>query len=271
MRCHEIEELLPDYLLNSLDREQLGEVDRHVEQCADCREQIVLWKKLELLPEEQPSPALRRRFEAMLEAYQQGCREREERHLVRRPSPWSSWVATLSLRGALAQAALAVLFLGVGFAGGKYLHLFNSNAHEMASLKQEVSGMSQLLALSLLQQQSASERLEGVTWTLRANRPDPEILSALLHTLRFDTSVDVRLAALDGLKHFNDQPRVRSGLIEALQTQQSPLLQIALIDLLVELRETAALRQLKDFELKHDLEPVVRQRAQWGIRELTRG
>ncbi len=131
--------------------------------------------------------------------------------------------------------------------------------------------MRQLVVLSLLQQQSASERLRAVTWSVRSNRADPEILSALTDTLRFDPSADVRLAALDALRHFSGQPRVRSELVDALRGQQSPLVQIGLIDLLVDLGEESALQRLKEFAQEQDLNPLVRQRAQAGIAQLTRG
>jgi hypothetical protein len=269
MRCHEFEELVPDYLQQSLGKEQREAVGRHIEQCNDCREQVALWRKLARLPEEQPSPGLRTRFEAMLAAYQQGVEQRESRRTPH-SSDWRSWIAAHWFP-ALVQPAVAILFLLAGFAIGKYVNAVSTNTQELSTLHQELSSMRQLVVLSLLQQQSASERLQGVTWSTRGNRPDPEILSALLHTLRFDTSADVRLAALDALKQYSRQPEVRTGLIDALQSQQSPLVQIALIDLLVELRETSALRQLKEFERKQDVEPVVRQRAEWGILQLTRG
>ena len=38
---------------------------------------------------------------------------------------------------------------------------------------------------------------EGVSWSTREQQLNPQVLSALLHTLRYDPSVDVRLAALD--------------------------------------------------------------------------
>src|SRR5437764_14005090 len=99
----------------------------------------------------------------------------------------------------------------------------------------ELTSMLQLVALSLLEQQSASQRLEGVNYSTQVERPDPEISTALLHVLRFDNSVDVRLAALDALRRYKDDRQVRSGLLTALQDQQSPLVQIALIDLFVEM------------------------------------
>jgi hypothetical protein len=83
--------------------------------------------------------------------------------------------------------------------------------------------------------------------------------------------VDVRLAALDALRRYNTEPKVRKGLVDALQTQQSPLVQIALIDALVDLHESDAVQHIKKFEQTPNLNPTVRQRAQWGINKLSRG
>ena len=138
-------------------------------------------------------------------------------------------------------------------------------------MQNELVSMRQMVALSLLQQQAASERLQGVTWSTRVDRPDPEILSALLHTLRYDSSVDVRLAALDALRRYSNQPEVRTGLVDALQARQSPLVQIALIDLFVELRDASVVPHLRRFQQEPDLNPEVRQRAQWGVQQLSRG
>ncbi len=67
MKCEEIGELLPDYLQGSLKAEQDNLVEQHMEQCADCREEVAIWKKLSLLPVEKPSAESRERFEAMLQ------------------------------------------------------------------------------------------------------------------------------------------------------------------------------------------------------------
>ena len=127
------------------------------------------------------------------------------------------------------------------------------------------------MVLSMLQQPSASERLQGVSWSEQVKSSNPEIISALLHTVRFDSSVDVRLAALDALRRYKDEPQVRKDILQSLRADQSPLLQIALIDFVVELREAQALDYLKKFEQSKDLNPSVRQRAEWGIDKLSRG
>ncbi|HSK43516.1 MAG TPA: zf-HC2 domain-containing protein, partial [Candidatus Binatia bacterium] len=72
MNCEEIGELLPDYLQGRLNTDRAAVVEKHLAECAACGEEAALWKKLALLPEEQPSPALESRFKAMLESYQEG-------------------------------------------------------------------------------------------------------------------------------------------------------------------------------------------------------
>src|SRR5258707_6796603 len=72
MKCEEIAELLPDYLQEGLRVEQKKIVERHLESCAECSEVAGLWKKLALIPDEQPSAAGRERVEAILQAYQTG-------------------------------------------------------------------------------------------------------------------------------------------------------------------------------------------------------
>jgi hypothetical protein len=127
-----------------------------------------------------------------------------------------------------------------------------------------------MVALSMLQQQSASDRLQGVSWSRRVES-DPQVIDALLHTLRYDTSVDVRLAALDALRRYADQGPVRSRIEDSLPNERSPLVQIALVDLMVDLRDKSAVEKLKAFERTPDLHPTVRQRVEWGIHQLNRG
>src|SRR5437016_14500766 len=72
MKCEHIAELLPDYLQGNLGPDEHQNVEAHLEQCADCSEEVVIWRKLSLLPVDQPGPTSRARFEAMLQAYQAG-------------------------------------------------------------------------------------------------------------------------------------------------------------------------------------------------------
>src|SRR6202165_4034062 len=147
MRCQEFEEQLPDYLHQSLDPEEQRAVEDHLDRCGDCREQVALWKKLSLLPEEKPTAGLRARFEAMLAAYQQGQETKQSRNTW--AAPWRRRAVGGHL-APLAQAALVIVLVGLGFAGGRYASGLNTNNRELTSLHQELAGLRQLVVLSLL-------------------------------------------------------------------------------------------------------------------------
>jgi anti-sigma-K factor RskA len=268
MKCEQIAEILPDHLQGNLNQEQGKQVEEHIAHCADCAEQVAIWKKLALLPAEQPSPAVRGRFEAMLDAYQSGRADRTGVGLrgERRASFWSGlhW-----LRSPVGALAWSVVLLAAGVYIGSQVKSTDSRGQEIAAMHSELSNMRQLVALSMLQQQSASGRLEGVSWTRHEQQLDPQVLSALMHTLRCDPSVDVRLAALDALTRHASQPQVHKEVADALQEQQSPLVQVALIDQLVEWRDPEAAQRLHKLQQNPKLNPIVRQRAQWAVSKLS--
>jgi hypothetical protein len=266
MRCEEIAELLPDYLQQGLQGEQKHIVERHLENCLECSEVAGLWKQLALIPDEQPSAAGRARFDAMLQAYQTG--RREETMPRRTEHKGSIWSVFEWLRSPVGAVAWSIALVALGTYVGLQLGNAKSNTQDLAAMHTELTNMRQMVALSMLQQQSASQRLEGVTWTRREEHLDPQVLSALMHTLRYDASVDVRLAALDALSRHAGQPQVKKTVVDALQEQQSPLVQVALIDQLVEWRDPGTAPRLEKLRQLPHLNPTVRQRADWAISKL---
>ena len=267
MKCEEIAELLPDYLQAGLGVEQKKIVERHLESCVECREVAGLWKKLALIPSEQPSAAGRERFEAMLQVYQAGRGEEGvSRHAAYGGA--SIWNVLQWLRSPVGAVAWSLALIALGTYLGLQLGSSKANSQDLAALHTELSNMRQMVALSMLQQQSASQRLEGVTWTRREGQLDPQVLAALMHTLRYDASVDVRLAALDALSRHAGQPQVKKTVVDALQEQQSPLVQVALIDQLVEWRDAEAAPRIEELRQMPNVNPTVRQRADWAISKL---
>jgi len=270
MKCNEVTELFSDYLAGNLDEAAQAEMQAHFASCSSCRQEAeslsALWQKLGALPEQQPSDAMRARFYAALAAYQQGLSKARSAPGWR--ETFSGWLEHWWPRQPVFQFGLALLFLGVGSFLGNRISVEENRNREISQMRDEVHNMRQLVTLSLLQQQSPSERLRGVSWSYRVGEPDAEVLSALLETLNHDPNVNVRLAAVDAFSRFSDQPAVRQGLIESLSKQRSPLIQIALIDLLIERRERLAVetfRQLKENEL---IDNAVRQRIEWGMQQL---
>src|SRR5580700_5651576 len=172
MKCEEIAELLPDYLQGSLKAPQDDLVERHIEECSDCREDVAIWKKLSLLPVEQPSAGSRERFEAMLNAYQTGRNDKASAEFERekRRSVWN-W-----LRSPVGAVAWSAALLAIGIFAGNYLGSrttpSNTGQGEIAAMHTELTNMKQLVVLSMLQQQSASERLQAVSYSRREDQLD---------------------------------------------------------------------------------------------------
>ncbi len=270
MTCKQATELFPEYLLGSLDETANSDLQAHLVSCASCQEEAeslrAIWTKLGTLPTEQPSEALRPRFYAMLEAYQQGLQHA-------RPAPRlrdvvNGWLERWWPKQPAFQFAVAVLFLVVGLWAGQRFNAPARDSSEILALRNEVHNMRELVTLTLLRQPSPSERLQGVSWVQRIDQPNAKLLSTLLHTLDYDPNVNVRLAAVDALYLFVNQPSVRQGLIQSLSRQTSPLVQIALIDLIVEIREKQATAALKQLIANEKINSEVKQRAEWGIQQL---
>jgi HEAT repeat protein len=270
MKCNDANELFPDYLAGTLDDTTKSELQEHFLSCELCRQEAeslsVMWQKLGDLPDEQPSAAMRAKFYTTLANYQQEMKRAKAAPRLR--EALGDWLEHWLPRQPAFQFALALIFVGFGFFLGNRYDRDDGSKQEIASLRQEIHSMQQLVTLSLLQQPSPSERLRGVSWSSQGGRPDNEILAALLETLNYDPNVNVRLAAVDALSRFSDQEMVKRGLIQSLAQQRSPLIQIALIDVMVEHQERQAIGPLKQLEQKEKVDQAVRQRIEWGIQQL---
>jgi hypothetical protein len=177
---------------------------------------------------EEPSGKVRERFFEMLGAYRQGLASAEPR----RAFHW--W-----------QMAAAAALLAAGLGIGYVLRGSGQAPAEVSQLREEVANMRQLVALSLMQQQSASERLRGVSWAYEVEPSDRRVLGALVSTINHDTNVNVRLAAVDALHRFTASPETRRAVVDALPGQTTPLVQVALIDLLVDSKDPEAAPELR--------------------------
>lgn len=255
MNCEEARTQFVDYWRGTLD-DARAEFDAHLASCEHCRAEAEslkdMWSTLGTLPEEDPSLRLRARFYDSLRDWRQ--REAGRRQMF-------GW-----LRHPALQAVAAMLILAAGIGAGYLLR--GREVSEVSQLRGEVYNMRQLVALSLLQQQSASDRLRGVSYAYRVEPDDSQVLSALLSTVNHDTNVNVRLAAVDALKKFTDNPVGRKGLSQALEKQSSPLVQIAILDQIVEDRDKSAAPAIQSLITSPDLNPEVKQHAQWALRQV---
>lgn len=271
MRCEDVNGQLADHLTGALSQARRQEVQQHLDACRACRDEAgglaELWRALEdVAPERADSPAMRARFDAMLEGYGHGLeRARASRWRERAVTGIANWWP----RRPAIQAALAAALLLIGiFVGRQTEPPAVPAGGEIAALRHELHDMREMITLSLMQQQSASERLKGVSWSNRLEQPGGEIVAALLDTLMHDPNVNVRLSTVDALQRFGEQPVVRRGALEALDRATSPLVQIALIDFMVELNERQSLMTLRRLSQDTMLNQAVRARAAWGLQQV---
>ncbi len=218
------------------------------------------WQDLDLVREEDPSPAVRTRFYQRLHDVTTG-----RTRLARGGFAW--WKPGLS--GLVRQVIIALALFCLGLYFGRERGGAAASTEQVAQLHGQIQDLRRTVALSFLDRQSATSRLEGVSWSTQVDRLDPELLSALVHALNHDANTNVRLSSLDALEKFTDDAAVRKALIDSIQLQNSPLVQIALIDALVQIHDRAAAGEFRKLSKNSDLNAAVQERARWGLEKLT--
>jgi hypothetical protein len=270
MNCLEARKKIPDLLNDGLAAAESSLLRDHLLSCPSCREEFAelsdTWARLGILPEEQPGPELRRDFYRRLESYQKelapGQRVEWRQKLIR-------FLPQRHFHAPALRWAAAMLIVALGFGAGFFTGAAKKPDHgQLTTLNREVNSLKQQVSLALLSQPSASARLQGLAMTSDLPDPDPLLLKTLLDTLNNDPSVNVRLSAIDALYLYADREPVRIALTLSLPRQTSPLVQIALIDLMVSLKEKRAAVALKKLLEDKKIIPEVRERANSGISQM---
>ena len=249
MKCEEAMERINDRLTGDLDSAALGALRDHLAGCAGCtaeaRAMQSLWDGLSAPASDTPSAALRHRFDRMLDreiaaresdalenaapAAGQATADELARHRAIRGRERSIYrgVLGLALAAALTIALGAGVFIGSSGAAKR-------SAQDLAELRSEIRSLRSTVALALLSEPSASERLNGVAYGRELQGEDGRVADALFTTLLEDPNVNVRLAALDALRELSARPDTRARLVQSIPQQDSPLVQISAIDVLLE-------------------------------------
>jgi anti-sigma factor RsiW len=270
MRCKDISAQLADYLAGSLGEGERNALESHLRSCPACQDELgrasQMWQLLGAIPGDAPdSRTMRARFDSVLA---EAVRDQASVSTATRSSRGriGEWLRRYAPAQPLLQGCAVLLVLLVGIQLGRGIR--PPPSPEVQELSQEVRDLRQMVTLSLMQQQSASERLKGVSWSNQLDRPGNEVVTALIDTLMHDSNVNVRLASIDALKRFADRGAVRDAAVHALGTQRSPLVQMALIDFVVETREHSALDTLRKLAMDSTVNEAVRARAAWGVDHL---
>jgi hypothetical protein len=144
-------------------------------------------------------------------------------------------------------AVLATTLI-IGFAGGYFIQrpaAPTAPSGEVAQLQDQIGELKEMMMLSLLEKESASERLRAVSLTNDMAQASDKVTKALLETLNNDPNENVRLAALEALTPYVRQSSIRMELIRSIANQDSPIVQVSLAELMVAIQEKKSVSELQ--------------------------
>jgi len=266
MKCEQYEGLFAGWINNELKPAERESLEEHLNGCTTCREELAgmqqLWAMMDEVEVPEPSHNMQTEFRAMLndfkaaEAGKKGIRQQ------------MGWLLQWRQKWPLAYTfAIILVSFGCGYL---FFNLKGGSKQDqqMAALTTQVHELKQTMALALLENPSASERIRGVSYTTEIKHADKEVIDALLATLNNDPNVNVRLSTLDALTHLAGHPEVRQGLVQSITTQESPLMQSAIADVMLKLQEKSSVKSFKELLKQKDLDHGVRDKIKETITQL---
>jgi len=231
-----IEELVAKYNEGMADPAEVRKLEQLIEEgkvdLTSLRELYSLDEQVGKLEHEAPTMRLDHQF---YEALNQEKLEQKKAKTVSMPS-WNYLFPRL--------AAAAVLILS-GFAAGYFMQT-PAQKTEVTTLTREVNDLKEMMLLTLLERESASERLKAVSLSNEMDQVSNKVTDALFITLNQDENVNVRLAALEVLRTYSRNSSVRKKLIESITLQDSPLVQMELAQLMVSIQEKKSVNALRE-------------------------
>jgi hypothetical protein len=184
---------------------------------------------------------------------------------IRKNTPTRSLFFQPVIYRAAAVAALVMAGVAIGF----WINNNNQREVELLALRKEVEATKQIMLVMLNNQESASQRMVGANVAYKIEKADDEIVRALAKTMNEDQNTNVRLAALEALFKFHEDPQVRKVLISSLSGQTDPMVQITLIQFLVKMKEKEVVPQLQDIVKDARTLKAVKDEAYVGLFKLS--
>lgn len=250
-------DLLPDYLDGALDSVQKQKVEAYLKKCPECREELERLKALfDAFAREEmavPSNRVEANFLEILEW---------EKTEAAKVVPLNSEPNNLKLGwGNLFKIAAGIAALVGSFLLGQYLEERKSGM-EIATLQDEGLELRQTAMLSLMENKSASRRIQGVNYIDEFGNPDETIVKALTDRMLHDENTNVRMASAEALEKFTASEIVKNAFIQALKVEKDPGIQITIIQTLVRIQEKKAVMPLKELMQQDETQPYVKEQIE---------
>ena len=267
MKCEEVEEKIIDYLDKALDDRLLQEIEKHLETCERCLDEVRDSQQIiQIISNDKmvkPDDSMRINFYHMLHSE---IKKGEGRTNL---SPHTLSVPWYNLNRYRIAAGIAILICGTFL--GLFIHsqLINpSTANELKQLHSEVSDLKKTAMFTMLKEESSSDRIQALNYVNDLDNPDQNVIEVLIKTLNQDKNVNVRMAAAYALAKFADHRNVCDSLVKSLSIQEDPILQVTLINILVERKERSALRTIQQIITNKSTLKEVKAVAENGVKVL---
>lgn len=262
-----MEQLFADYLEDKLTAKQKQELETLLAEDDALRDEFedlkAFYADMHKPVELEPKANLDLGFYMMLEK-EKGA-EQKKKDKAQNSAMRVSWLNSPLLK----YAAGVMLLLGIFMIGRRTADKNLGDLNEITKIKNDVEETKQLVMLSMLKRESASERIQAVNYSYDINNPDNEVLKALIKTLNNDTNINVRTAAAEALSHFGDEKIARDALIQTLHKQEEPTLQITIIDILANLGDKRAVKPIQKLLQNNDTDELVKRKAMESVKVLT--
>jgi len=253
MEKKQIIDLLPEYLDNLLNETQKKNVESYLKDSKSCSQELDELKRLfEAFEEEKeitPSEKLRTNFFEQIEL------EKQNQKVVSLNPRKNTWTNNL-----LKIAASVLLLVGAYFFGKQQQSQISNS--EIAQLTDATLAYKQTAMLSLMENKSASRRIQGVNYIEEFEEPDESIVKALADRMLYDENINVRAAAVEVLANYTKSERVKNAFIEALKTEKDPGIQIIIIQTLGEIQEKKAATPMRELLNQEGTQPFVKEQIE---------
>ena len=259
MKCQEIENSMMDYLEGNLPEETMQQMEEHLRGCESCKrvlqETQILLTAMENTREMKPSAGVRQGFLEALE--EEKGKQGKVRSLQAGSGGWKTAF----------QIAASILLVIAGYGIGTYT-IGQESKGQIAQLEQETQQLKEDMLLAMIDNNSASKRIQAVSYSEDFSAPDDKVIQALIERLQFDPNVNVRLAAAEALSRYGEMEMVKDAFIYSLSNEKDPGIQIAVIEFLVDVKEERAKEPMEQLLDNEETPGFVKQQLNQGLKNL---
>lgn len=250
MKQEEMTERIIDYFDNTLSEEDRKAFEEKMNTSPDFAAEVAEYQKLfdsiEKEGKQLPSARLQTNFSNMLKV-----EKGNQAQVVSIGQERKNWMAPILKLAAGIALLISIFYLG-------HYSQQQQTENSILIVESERLQAQQMAVLAMLENQSASKRIQGVQYTEEFKEPDQDIVLALADRMRFDENTNVRMAALEALSKFSNSIMVKEVFLKTLETEKNPSIQIALIQNLVEMQEKKAVAPMKKLLEKEDTQPFIK-------------